>query len=595
MQIAHITKHKDFVKGLEAIAHATMHLALNDSVLQELEATAVILADDNSIIEDNIPVNIEVTHTFVGDDSGSNSDYAYILFKANISDYITGLDTTSNYQVNFDITYKEDSVEVNTINRYYGFGILEDNRNIESIFSDNENITAELLNRKMATIMAPGVLHGMQVVHGTGLNMLNVKPGAAASRFGVKYEVETENYNVVRLPELPQNYSRIDIIAIEEDGNKIPRFICHEGDENAGTPDYIEDTATAIAYVYSSPTMSSMAEAVIIPRLSIESKRPYARILNEDLSSQMDGVTKAFMLTHGVLGGEYALYLDKKRVSPAKTFVSGPKQITFVDSEPAPNGTSLLADYSVSQPGLLSEDQIKSYSHKDIIVTPSTPWADAQLLIRNAPITTSIAAPDIVTDWTNSGSLNTDGNLTFAKYSPTLSPDAKLIGNAVRLPYNANILELVASMANHGVNPHSLVLKASVAVADSEALLGSNSISNGPLMNFGIKINNTNPANPRWVVSHCGETETGTDQVAFNTPNVFTFTLSPSNNLKIKINNTEMFNGPASDVGSLASFSELYLKNSLGPTIYWLGYWGRELSELEISNLTTGLLNGNII
>jgi len=71
-------------------------------------------------------------------------------------------------------------------------------------------------------------------------------------------------------------------------------------------------------------------------------------VFNENLSSQVNGVTKTFSTANPILSGTLRVYVDGIRITPTDDFIEGPNGFTLSAPWPSPEiGVPILVDYRI--------------------------------------------------------------------------------------------------------------------------------------------------------------------------------------------------------------------------------------------------------
>lgn len=562
---------------------------LNSAVTQSISASAEIRRDNNALINANLPVNIANLQESVLDPAQPSNKIILTELSIDIAPYLDTLTDDFMYYVIFIISYSEDGVLIETSKLSYGFKAFSNAVSINIIAKDNDAITPEIINNKFAKIIAPGVLHGLKITKGTGVDMFDLYPGEAMAANGAKLDVQNINYNIIKAFPPPSTGSRVDAICITNNGliENVPGAI------NAGVPVIDETDKTVIGFLYSDSTMLGTAQSRYIPRDSlsqINAKRKY-RKHNYDCEAVGLG---QYAIAYNIVSGSEILYDgDGLRIS------IGAYKIT--------PGTQTLIEFITPQLGPITADfdVAKNYYPESINdalgIIPSTqqyPWDGSQIFFRNAPIN-AVHANNIIYGWNNLGDLGPYNKFIISKSSP-YAPDALLFANGTKLPRNdANPVTGLITMNNATQSTHTMIFVASFADIRSGMIADSDSVEdgdiNGPLSNFGVFLAGF-PVQPRLVFTHCGHRHEHEINMQANTKYMFSFVMDDvTDRTQVYLNNVLLFDLHNGTELNLATLSEIYLKNELEPTIYLFGYWDRAMLYENIADIYSAVINNQLV
>ena len=537
----------------------------NAAVTQTVTAKAKILSPTNAILQDNIVTLCDRIDLI--SKSGLGNSF-YFELSADISQYINTL--SGMYRLAFEYIYFENNTAISTHDAIYAFEILTSQSHISINSVHNAPVTAELVNDKMAGVMLPGVIHGLDIKPGTAMGMYNLMPGEAVSQSGLKLHVTEENFNVIKCHNLPATGFRIDAVCANDDGS----LTNIAGIINEGQPLIDESDKTIIGYFYLSSTMTSIAEARIVKRISaskhIHSRKK--RIYNKALTSQT-GTNIVMQLSDEADPNTIVLYKNKKRVSPFDYVVLYGANTAVKVLGASLASDTFYVDYDKLQKQMLSNEDILAE------VLPAEyiyPWEGSQATFRNA-WQYAHRVGNVILGWANVG-LILDNGLTVSKFTQ-LSPDATLTpDNGMHLPMNdVNKVNATITLPNIIKNPHTFILAFSISQIRDGMLLASNSIEAGPKCNFRINLQ-AFPGDIRFEISH-GSIDIHTAATA-NQKYVIAFRLD-ANIVSMFVNHNKIIEA-AGSVDFINALSEIYLKNELDPVIYYAGYWGKALPDSDI-------------
>jgi len=563
--------------------------SLNSSVTQSINATAEIRRDNNALINENLPVNIVNLQDIIPNLALPGTRSVVADLSIDIAPYTNTLIDSYTYYVVFIIAYSENGVLVETSKISYGFKVFSNAVSINIIAKDSDTITPEIINNKFAKIIAPGVLHGLKITKGTGIDMFDLYPGEAMAANGAKLDVQNINYNIIKAFPPPSTGSRVDAICITNNGliENIPGAI------NAGVPVIDESDKTVIGFLYSDNTMLGTAQSRYIPRDSlsqINAKRKYRK---HNYVCEAIG-TNQYAIAYNIVSISEILYDgDGLRIS------IGAYKIT--------PGTQTLIEFITPQLGPITADFdiAKNYYPESINdalgIIPTTqqyPWDDSQIFFRNAPIN-AVHANNIIYGWNNLGDLGPYNKFIISKSSP-YAPDALLFNYGVKLPRNiSNPVTGLITMNNASQSTHTMICVLSFEniisgmIADSDSIEDGN--INGPLSNFGVSLAGF-PVSPRLVFTHCGHRYEHEINMQASTKYMFSFVMDAvTTRTQVYLNNIQLFDEINTFLLNLNTLSEIYLKNELEPTIYLFGYWDRAMSFDDIGDIYSAVINNQLV
>ena len=567
-----------FNKNKPAKVHHVIAVTEQPGVIKSLSGHARVLDLSNNILVDDIEVTFEKVYRLVTD---GNATY-YTNISTDISEALLGLDA-GDYRVSFFINILIDGAVDAQTYANYEFSLLDNALGLSVNAMHGDEISAESINEKLADVIMPGVLYGLDIIKGTGPDMFDLLPGAAMASNGMKLMVSERNYNILQGYEVPESGYRIDAVCMYSDGN----MLVEKGEANNGQPVIDEFDKTVIAYMYLSDAMLSVSEAKIIKRTSISTdfnarKSRVYNLLLQASDSDENGDNATYYFNQEADPSSIAVYKNNKRLSRFAYDVI-PGANTAIKPNSSLSSDVFMADFDLLNKPMPDDNYVFSK------ITPAAkayPWDGAEILFRNAWLT-GIRQPGdlILTGWNNTGSKSSN-QMAISRFTQ-LSPNALLTqDNGMRLPINdANKINAIILLPTATKQPHTFVLFMKIAQLRDAMILSSNSYEPGAKFNFSINLHDI-LGDIKFVLGHCDlQAE---HQAMADTPYMFAFRFDGSK-ASIFVNNTKLVDTNSTSFTGLDSLNEIYLKNEADPVIYYTGYWGEALLDSEIFEINNAL------
>ena len=555
----------------------------NLAVMQDLSAIGRIRDGANAVVADSIPVSISKISRLISDEVTAGQSVIYVELNSDIYSNAITLPSGVRYKFEFAVSYSENGSVIKNFSAYYSFELTESPAVSETYAADTDFITPEILNAKYAGIIAPGVIHGLDIVKGSGDNMYNLKAGEAMTASGIKLKLSSENHNIIKTFFKPSAGTRVDAVILTDAGAAgiIP------GITNMGVPNVNEANQTVIGFMIFS---DSEPLPRIVKRMSADKamKQPKQRIFNFSPAASVGNAD--LHIPHDIIPESVAVYKNKRRLFPTEySVVRGATSIVRLVVPPAVNDAFLI-DFDIAKKQMPDLNDL----YAEIMPAPETyPWSGAAAVFSNAFVNAS-HFNNIVSDWDNSGYLASGAEFVLAKLSP-LAPDALLNNNGVKLPLDdANKLNGNIYMPSITKKPHTFLIALSFEAIRDAMIINSNSVEPGPLSNFGLSML-ASPGPAKLILSHGGLTVEDFVHISPNTKYVFTYKLDANNNVKIFVNGVALLNSAAASVSYINNLSEIYLKNEAQPTIYYASYWEEAISDTRIAEISNAILNQQLI
>ncbi|OQB16713.1 MAG: hypothetical protein BWY14_01295 [Parcubacteria group bacterium ADurb.Bin192] len=555
----------------------------NLAVTQDLSAVGRIRDNTNTIIADNIAVSVSKISRLVSDEVTAGQSVIYVELNSDVYANVITLPSGVRYKFEFVISYSENGSVIKSFSVYYSFELTESPAVSETYAADTDFITPEILNAKYAGIVSPGVIHGLDIIQGSGDNMYNLKAGEAMTSSGIKLKLSSENHNIIKAFFKPSEGTRVDAVVLTDAGAAgiVP------GITNMGVPNVNEANQTVIGFMIFSDSeplprivkRMSADKAINQPKQRIFNFFPAASVGNTDLH-----------IPHDIIPESVAVYKNKRRLFPTEySVIRGAASIVRLAAAPVVND-AFLVDFDITKKQMPDLNDL----YAEIMPVPEAyPWSGAAAVFNNAFVNAS-HFNNIVSDWDNSGYLASGAEFVLAKLSP-LAPDALLNNNGVKLPLDdANKLNGNIYMPSITKKPHTFLIALSFEAIRDAMIINSNSVEPGPLSNFGLSML-ASPGPAKLILSHGGLTVEDFVHISPNTKYVFTYKLDASNNVKIFVNGVLLLGTSAASVSYINNLSEIYLKNEAQPTIYYASYWEEAISDTRIAEISNAILNQQLI
>mgnify|MGYP000856250947 CR=1 FL=1 len=560
----------------------------NLAVTQDLSAVGRIRDNTNTIIADNIAVSVSKISRLVSDEVTAGQSVIYVELNSDVYANVITLPSGVRYKFEFVISYSENGSVIKSFSAYYSFELTESPAVSETYAADTDFITPEILNAKYAGIVSPGVIHGLDIIQGSGDNMYNLKAGEAMTSSGIKLKLSSENHNIIKAFFKPSEGTRVDAVVLTDAGAAgiIP------GITNMGVPNVNEANQTVIGFMIFSDTepLPRIVKRMSADKALAASKQRVYNYVPEPVIGMLDPGHEYFLINHEVIPESVVVTLNSRRLFPTEYTITRGAVSELDILVPVQSPGTVLLDFDIAKKQMPDLDDL----YAEITPAPENyPWSGAAVVFNNAFVNAS-HFNGIVSDWDNTGYLASGAEFILAKLTP-MAPDAILHNNGVKLPMDdANKLNGNIFMPNITKQPHTFVVALSFAAVRDAMLINSNSSEPGPLSNFGLSMLSS-PAPTRLILTHCGLSVEDFSHISPNTKYVFAYKLEANNSVKIFVNGVALLNSAAASVSYINNLSEIYLKNEAQPTIYYASYWEEAISDTRIAEISNAILNQQLI
>lgn len=560
----------------------------NLAVMQDLSAIGRIRDNTNAIVADSIPVSISKISRLISDEVTAGQSVIYAELESDIYSQVITLASGVRYKFEFAVSYSENGLIVKNFSAYYSFELTESPAVSETYAADTDFVTPEILNAKYAGIVSPGVIHGLDIVKGSGDNMYNLKAGELMTSSGMKLKLSYENHNIIKAFFKPSAGTRVDAVILTDAGAAgiVP------GITNMGVPNVNEANQTVIGFMIFSDTepLPRIVKRMSSDKALAASKQRVYNYVPEPVIGILDPGHKYYLINHEVIPESVVVTLNSRRLFPTEYTITRGAVSELDILVPVQSPGTVLLDFDIAKKQMPDLNDL----YAEITPAPENyPWSGAAAVFNNAFVNAS-HFNGIVSDWDNTGYLASGAEFVLAKLSP-LAPDALLNNNGVKLPLDdANKLNGNIYMPSITKKPHTFLIALSFEAIRDAMIINSNSVEPGPLSNFGLSML-ASPGPAKLILSHGGLTVEDFSHISPNTKYVFTYKLDASNNVKIFVNGVLLLGTSAASVSCINNLSEIYLKNEAQPTIYYASYWEDAISDTRIAEISNAILNQQLI